>query len=469
MKKPLIIGITASPRSALNHESFKSILNFTSDELELKALLQEMGHFKKRISNSDGALISAFFGAKHFDCDFLSFNLRDIFNLSNKNLNKFSRNKKLLIENIKKADGILISTPVYFGDCSSYVYELFNLINEEDKECYNIFNNKTVGILSSGAKRNGGQETTNIFTLFEFFRLGANIIGNGPPTSQYGGTIWAGDKGAMAEDSLGIETAIGTGKKMGEILNILNPSNIEKLKKNSNNNHLNLALILPGEKLLFEKIKQEIKNFIEKIFNATFEKNRISLTLSYIDIERENENIKRCLGCNECPPAKNNFDCIIDDKIRNFREILLNSDSILFINYLRKTKDIDTWINFKVFFERTRHLRHNNFELTNKPVGIITVTDENYVSENNLSNVKFITYFLRHNTICIGPPAFAFLNSSLDLTDISDKSNELFYNSAKTMLSKLFKLSYMIKFADCKNSKTPLYIPYGFGKFKNHQ
>jgi multimeric flavodoxin WrbA len=469
MKKPLIIGITASPRSALRHESIESILNFTSDELELKALLQEMGHFKKRISNSDGALISAFFGAKHFDCNFLLFNLRDIFDLSKKNLNKFSRNKELLIENIKKADGILISTPVYFGDCSSYVYELFNLINEKDEEYYNIFNNKTVGILSSGAKRNGGQETTNIFTLFEFFSLGANIIGNGPPTSQYGGTIWAGDKGSMAEDSLGIETAIGTGKKMGEILNILNPYNKKPNKKNTDNNHLNLALILPGEKSLSEKIKQEINNFIEKIFNSTFEKKRISLEISYIDIEKENENIKRCLGCNECPPTKNNLYCIIDDKIRNIRDALLNSDSILFVNYLRGTKDIDTWINFKVFFERTRHLRHNNFELTNKPAGIITVSDENYMPENNLSNVKFITYFLRHNTICVGPPAFAFLSGPPDSPSISEKSNERFYNSAKTMLSNLFKLSHMIKSASDENPKSALYIPYGFGKFKNHQ
>ena len=464
MKKPLIIGITASSRSVLRNENIKSIFNYISDELELKSFLQEMGHFKKKISNSDGALIAAFFGANHFESDFLLFNLKDVFNLSNnKNLKKSLRNKELLLDNIKKADGIIISTPVYFGDCSSYVYELLGIMNEEEV----IFNDKIVGVLSSGAKRNGGQETTNIYTLCEFFRLGANIIGNGPPTSQFGGTIWAGDKGEIGEDSLGIETAVGTGKKMGEILNIFNLYN-NKSDESFANNYLNLTLILPSKELSSGRIKQEMEKLIQKIFDNTFKNNKIFLKINYIEIY--DKDIKKCLGCNKCPPPKNNLDCITDDRMKNVRNVLLDSDSILFINYLRNNKNTETWINFKIFFERTRYLRHNNFELTNKPVGIMTLIDEdyNYIFKPNSIDIKFITYFLRHNTICVGPPVFVVIDDSFELSNISNKFNKKFYDSSKTMLSKLFEFSYIMKSTGYKSSKTPLYIPYGFGKFKNY-
>ena len=465
MEKPLIIGITASPRSVLRNENIESIFDSVSDELELKSLLQELGHFKRKISNSDGALIAAFFGAKHFKSDFLLFNLQDAFNLSNnKNLTKSLQNKELLFKSIKKADGIIISTPVFFGDCSSYVYELLGIINEEE---YAILNDKIVGVLSSGAKRNGGQETTNIFTLCEFFRMGANIIGNGPPTSQFGGTIWAGDKGEIGEDSLGIETAVGTGKKMGEILNIFNLyNNNNKSGESFVDIYLNLALILPAKELLSERMKQEIEKLIQKIFNDTFGKNKISLKINYIEIY--GNDIKKCLGCNKCPPPKNNFNCIIDDKINSIRNVLLNSDSILFVNYLKNNRNIETWINFKVFFERTRHLRHNNFELTNKPVGIITLIDGDYMLKPNSIDIKFITYFLRHNTICVGPPVFAVTDNTFELSNITGQFNKKFYDSSKTMLSKLLKLSHIMKTTGYKNSKIPLYIPYGFGKFKNH-
>ncbi|MHB1545636.1 MAG: NAD(P)H-dependent oxidoreductase [bacterium] len=465
-RKPLIVGITASSRSVLRNDGMKSIFNNISDELELKTLLQEMSHFRKKISNSDGALISAFFGAKHFECSFLLFNLRDIFDTSRKKSKDYHKNKEKLIESIKNCDGILISTPVYFGDCSSYIYELFRL---EDNGNHNIFNEKVVGVLSSGAKRNGGQETTNIFTLYEFFRQGANIIGNGPPTSQYGGTIWAGDKGGIGDDSLGIETAIGTGKKMGEILSItnsyVNNGNDNEKLENLSDNYINLAIILPEKKLLSEKIRQDIQCVIEKTFDEALKKNKIILKINYVEIK---DDIRRCMGCDKCPPDRNDLDCIINDNMRSFRSILLSSDSILFINYIENSGNIDTWLNFKIFLERTRHLRHNNFELTNKPVSIITIMAGDCNFESNLRDIKFITYFLRHNTICVGPPVAVFLNNSLSKSGISCEFKNTLYGSVKIMLTKLFKFSHMIKTTNVKKLVNTLYIPYGFGKFKNH-
>ena len=76
-------------------------------------------------------------------------------------------------------DGVILSTPVYFGSCSSGIR---NFILDFDLA------DKAVGCLSVGAKRNGGQETAILQALHLAATKGAVITGNGPPTAQYGGT-----------------------------------------------------------------------------------------------------------------------------------------------------------------------------------------------------------------------------------------------------------------------------------------
>ena len=51
------------------------------------------------------------------------------------------------------------------------------------------------------AKRNGGQETTLVYQLIDMINLNMLGVGNdSASTSQYGGTVVAGDVGTMAKE-----------------------------------------------------------------------------------------------------------------------------------------------------------------------------------------------------------------------------------------------------------------------------
>src|SRR5690606_11770291 len=69
---------------------------------------------------------------------------------------------------VATADGIVLSSPVYFGDRSSVANKLFQISGRE-----NWLKSKVFGMLICGAKRNGGQETTNVFALTEALSQGA--------------------------------------------------------------------------------------------------------------------------------------------------------------------------------------------------------------------------------------------------------------------------------------------------------
>ena len=55
----------------------------------------------------------------------------------------------------------------------------------------------------------------------DFMELGMLGLGNDSlTTAQYGGTGHAGDVGTAAKDEYGLNTSIGTGKRMAEVLKI---------------------------------------------------------------------------------------------------------------------------------------------------------------------------------------------------------------------------------------------------------
>ena len=117
-----------------------------------------------------------------------------------------------LYTKIAEADGVILSTPVYFGDRSSVANKFLQVTARK-----NLLQNKIFGVASVGAKRNGGQETCNIYSMIETLNQGALVVGNGPPTSQYGGTAVGGDQGHVLEDESGIDTAFGVGMKVAHV------------------------------------------------------------------------------------------------------------------------------------------------------------------------------------------------------------------------------------------------------------
>lgn len=195
-------------------------------------------------------------------------------------------------------DGVILSTPVYFGSCSSGIQDFI-------REC--DLTDKAVGCLSVGAKRNGGQETAILHALWLALQKGAVVTGNGPPTSQYGGTAWGGNMGAVVSDNFGIETSIGTARQVVELARILKREPIKRSK--------------------------------------------VIISIPPIGL-----NIKPCLACPVCPNGDLTADytCIIDDGMKKVRESIKNADAIC-------ADSADP-----VMMERTRFIRRNHFEWSGK-------------------------------------------------------------------------------------------------------
>ena len=205
----LLLGISTSTRAKLSTQGYLEALNRMSDYQTMYELIYELGS-EKKISNTEGLLLASLFGARSKDIDINVINLKDVFKST-----KIS--KQELTKELDRCSGIILGTPVYFGDRSSLFEKLVEHIrtNKIDTK------NKIFGMVTAGAKRNGGQETTLVFGLLDALNLGFNVVGNGPPTSQFGGTGWAGDIGKIQDDNFGIDTSMGVGKRVKRYFEII--------------------------------------------------------------------------------------------------------------------------------------------------------------------------------------------------------------------------------------------------------
>ena len=131
--------------------------------------------------------------------------------------NGTNKNLDQLKEKLINADGLIVSGPVYFGDRGSLSQSFLELI-QRDLELQDAVSGKLYAGIAVGAKRNGGQETTLIYQLFDFLSLGMLGVGNdSDTTAQYGGTGLAGDVGTMHADDYGLATSIGTGRRISTL------------------------------------------------------------------------------------------------------------------------------------------------------------------------------------------------------------------------------------------------------------
>jgi hypothetical protein len=104
---------------------------------------------------------------------------------------------------------------------------------------------------------------------------------------------------------------------------------------------------------------------------------------------------------------------------------LLDADGIIIAGLNVKNHN-ELVYRYQVLIERTRYIRRNNFELTDK---LLTAFSLNQVGEkiNSLHSLKTITSYLRHNTI-IHKPIEAFIYDDNVLDDgMDDFSNFVKY------------------------------------------
>jgi len=271
-------------------------------------------------------------------------------------------------------DGVVLSTPVYFGDRSSYLHDFIRNTDLTDK---------AVGIVSVGAKRNGGQETTNIYALYDSLDKGALITGNGPPTAQYGGTGWAGNKTSIVSDDFGIKTSYGTGSQVAKLAKLIkSPESIRKPNI--------LLLVVTEDKIDF--------SFVSKFKNSN---------VKILDVTKEN--IKRCVACPVCPngdlDAK--YTCIIpNDGMYRMYDDIIAADGVIFVSGTNDT-------NFQVFIERTRFIRRNHFEWSERVYSSLSETE----SITDILPIRIMTNLLRQNMF--GLPFFrkcrGFTNMDFDI------------------------------------------------------
>jgi len=424
MKKLQVLGFISTLRSRITSKLFYSVLQQADTYERIIQIIYKLGCDQK-IANSEALLLAAMFGAKEAGAECSLIKLKDYFSL----VDDQSTKSKDLIDLIKDANGFILSTPVYFGDRSSFLADLIKILKKSQKDTLPL-NNKAVGIVSVGAKRNGGQETTNIYALWECLELGACIVGNGPPTSQYGGTGWAGNVGAIIDDNFGFMTSKGTGRRVALLSHTLNlvrkPKNVRILflVTRSDNNEI----------------------FIKTIKNLPFSSNVI---LDVLDITKMK--IKRCHACSICPKenlGSNSYGCIIkDDDMQLIYNYLIQADCIVLAHYQGPNAGPD---KFQIFMERTRFIRRNNFELANWAFSYFGFTN----SFTDIFPLRVMTSFLRHNLFIIGPFYVRYI----------DKDN--FYSETiplELYIQRLESFTYKTKFFREKEIDNHLqYIPVGY-------
>lgn len=120
-----------------------------------------------------------------------------------------------ILSNLKDAHGIIIGSPVYFGNVSAQL----KILMDRSRPLRADFKlkNKVCGAIAVGASRNGGQETT-ITAIHEFLLIhDAIIVGDGSPLAHYGGTGAAGPAGEVDKDEMGIKTSKNLGKRVAKL------------------------------------------------------------------------------------------------------------------------------------------------------------------------------------------------------------------------------------------------------------
>jgi multimeric flavodoxin WrbA len=114
-----------------------------------------------------------------------------------------------------KAAGIIIGTPVYFGNMS-YLCKAFLDRCMVLRKTFAL-SGKVGGVVAVGAARNGGQELTIQSVQAALLCQEMVIVGDGKPTGHTGATLWNNGKDDITTDEFGLATARNLGRRVAEV------------------------------------------------------------------------------------------------------------------------------------------------------------------------------------------------------------------------------------------------------------
>ncbi len=339
------------------------------------------------LSNSEAALVAGLWAARQEDADIQHIGLASIFPY-----NRPPQNIEQLRDLVLSSDGILVSGPVYFGDRGSLAQSFFEFLRDDPVVSENI-QGKVYGGIAVGAKRNGGQETTLIYQLIDAINLNMFGVGNdASTTSQYGGTVVAGDVGTMAADDYGLKTSLGVGRRVARVANLLNAGTQYKLADKAR-----IAVWL-----LQDDVKGTGLGHIQRLFSE-LQSVRESFEVEIFDFT--DGEIVRCIACDICPTstgAADEYRCIIksqNDVLASNHERLLQNDAIIVAAYCPR-KGADLKSTYQRFVERTRYLRRDDYVLGNRLVAPLVISELD--ARQNL-HLRMVTSFIRHNSVMHHP------------------------------------------------------------------
>jgi multimeric flavodoxin WrbA len=374
--------------------------------------------FERGLSNSEAATAAALWAAHHYGAKISHIALAEHF-ASNGSV----REPQRLAAALRAADGIIVSSPVYFGDRGSLVQGLFEFI-ASDASLKRDVAGKLYGGLAVGAKRNGGQETTLIYQMLDMLNMGFLAVGNGhETTAQYGGTAKAGDVGTFAADQYGLETCIGTGRRVARTaqMKALDRDGVALADKLS----IHLWLLQDSEDGRGLRYFQDwAKDLVAR-----------DPTVNVRIFDAVNDEVARCLACEVCPTKLGHartYRCIVtsaDDFFVKHHVEMLDADAILIAAYSpedgSRTKSV-----YQQFVERTRYLRRDNYVFEDLLVAPFILS---HVEARQNLHIRMVTSMVRHHTI-LNRPIIAF-ESEGKLIDRASvvRDSELFVARSKQL------------------------------------
>jgi len=120
--------------------------------------------------------------------------------------------------------GLIIGTPVYFGNMSSLCKAFLERCIVLYQPDY-VLSNKVAGVVAVGGTRNGGQEATIQSVQMSLFCQEMILVGNGRPGSRLGATVWSGAEGGVLKDEFGMTTTKTLGRRIAQVaLQLTGPS-----------------------------------------------------------------------------------------------------------------------------------------------------------------------------------------------------------------------------------------------------
>ncbi len=332
------------------------------------------------LSNSEVALAAGLWAAHREGAEIDYLSLAEHFTASGQ-----QRRPEVLRAKLLESDGLLVSGPVYFGDRGSLAESLIEFI-ANDAELKAAMRGRLYGGIAVGAKRNGGQETTLIYQMLDMANLGLLTVGNdSDTTAQYGGTGYAGDVGMMGKDKEGLETSMGTGRRMARVL--------KQVKAD--------VTLRDAPKTLF-LIMQDAGGVAARMVDRLVM--RFGRNLRPVVVNLTEHRIKRCIACDICPTHVGHdeeYRCIITsgaDSLPDLHRDLLNHDLIVPVGVSMHAPMVAS--KYQAFVERTRYLRRADYVWSDIMVAPLVLEEP---GDYRSLPIRMMTSFLRHHTVMAKP------------------------------------------------------------------